>query len=74
MDLSQLMDNVRSLHTNIAADVWPEGGILSCSRCGRHFRFSVQDAAHYLAHGWPVCCGHAMLTEPAGTQCRPKEA
>lgn len=60
MDLKELLENVSSLHANIARDAYPDGGILYCLVCKRELPYTTQDAANYLAHGWPKCCGQGM--------------
>ncbi len=55
----------QKLHTNIAADVWPNGGRLVCRECGTEQIFDVGDAATFLGHGWPRCCGKSMRVEEA---------
>jgi hypothetical protein len=61
--VSQLMQVVRDFHKNVAADVWPEGGVLRCTRCGKVQPFTSADAAQYLAYGWPKCCGQTMRND-----------
>ncbi len=63
--LSNILGNIRTLHDRIAADVYPNGGTLTCRVCGHQQPMSTKDAAHYLAHGWPRHCGKEMRTEAA---------
>ena len=55
----------RGLVSNIADDVWPKGGILKCEHCGEETVFTKYSARHFLAHGWPECCGHTMTVSGA---------
>lgn len=55
---------VANLHGNIAGDVWPNGAVLECDECRRTESIDSATAAHYLAHGWPKCCGHTMKLTP----------
>lgn len=59
-DIRLLLERIRHLHANIAADVYPNGGVLECNVCHARAPFSVQDAARYLATGWPTHCGQSM--------------
>ena len=61
-----------SIHTKIAADVWPDGLWLRCANpeCDRGEKITTADAAYYLGHGWPKHCGRTMRTNDAP----PKEA
>jgi hypothetical protein len=48
-----------------AQDIWPNGAILACSRPSCYFseRITTEQAASYLAHGWPTHCGRKMRVE-----------
>ena len=48
-----------------AQDIWPNGAILECSRPSCYFseRITTEQAASYLAHGWPTHCGRTMRVE-----------
>ena len=50
----------KCLYSNIAKDVWPNGGVLGCSVCGHEKEMSTRDGAYYLCSGWPKCCGITM--------------
>lgn len=54
-----------NLHRNIAADVWPNGAVLSCALCGYFRHITSAEAGGYLANGWPRHCGTAMSCEAA---------
>lgn len=45
---------------SIAADVYPNGATLKCSRCGAERRASKADCARYFSTGWPTHCGMTM--------------
>ncbi len=62
---TRLLKNLSSLHLNIAKDAYPQGGTLRCQTCGLEISFTTEDAAKYLAHGWPQHCGKTMLSSPA---------
>lgn len=56
------LSELKNLHGNIAADVWPGGSWLHCPICDRWERISSAQCGYYLGHGWPKCCGHTMHT------------
>ena len=49
------------VHDAIAADVC-EGKRyeVRCGECQNSFEVERELFSHYLAHGWPVCCGTTM--------------
>ena len=47
-------------HLKAARQSFPEGGTLTCDWCNATHRMTVGDAARYLEHGWPKCCGETM--------------
>ncbi len=58
---------LHNLHVMMAHNVWPDGGHLQCRVCGatawavlRKYSFTTEEAAKYLAHGWPVHCDTIM--------------
>ncbi len=51
------------IHSAIAGDVWPHGGRLTCQICGYSRPFTVEEAARYLAQGWPKHCDVTMRSE-----------
>jgi hypothetical protein len=53
------------LQRGIAADVWPNGGILSCGTCGFSERITSAMAGFYLANGWPMHCRTTMSMKQA---------
>ena len=55
-----LVSHIRGIHTKLARDVYPNGGLLHCLKCGREQHFTTEDAAQYLKSGWPRCCGLSM--------------
>jgi len=34
---------------------------LKCLACGRVVLFTETDLLDYIHHGWPLCCGEAMV-------------
>lgn len=40
-EVGDMLENILNLHENIAADVWPQGGLLRCGTCGRERRFTA---------------------------------
>lgn len=62
-DIEQFVKRAMGIQGKIARDVWPNGGILSCSRCGRVQSVTAENCGVYLAHGWPKCCGFTMTVE-----------
>jgi hypothetical protein len=50
------------LHAIITQDAFPVGAWLRCEHpgCDRGERITSEDAAHYLAHGWPMHHGVTM--------------
>ena len=65
------LNKAKNLHTNIANDVFPNGGKLTCLRCSHQETFTAAQAASYLAEGWPKHCGVAMRLETAVSQETP---
>lgn len=63
--MKQTLKKLTGLQANIAADVWPDGGQLRCGKCECVKPFTTEDAARYLARGWPMCCGRTMTVETA---------
>jgi hypothetical protein len=51
------------LQVRIAADAFPNGGEVVCSLCGTRQKFTRDQAADYLRHGWPQHCGTTMTLE-----------
>jgi hypothetical protein len=62
-----LLDMAQDLYRQIAVGTWPEGGTLYCHTCGGLSLFTVDGAAHFLAQGWPICCGETMHFAPRPT-------
>jgi len=58
--MKNIIEKVMNLHGSIAQDVFPKGGILRCSVCGKELDCSTNDCGYYLGHGWPVCCRRTM--------------
>jgi hypothetical protein len=54
------LPDLENLHRNMARDAMPNGGTLTCERCGRTRDVSSADCRTYLARGWPTCCGLTM--------------
>jgi hypothetical protein len=52
-----------TLQVRIAADAFPNGGEVVCSLCGTRQKFTRDQAADYLRHGWPLHCGTTMTLE-----------
>jgi hypothetical protein len=59
-ELSRFVKRADNLHISIAGDVFPGGARLVCRDCGQVQQITTNDAAFFLAHGWPKCCGHTM--------------
>ena len=57
-DLAETVKRAQGLHSAIAADLAPFGGILRCGTC--HGERSLGDVGANLCHGWPKCCGYTM--------------
>jgi hypothetical protein len=58
MTISELLNNTRNIHKNIANVVWgKEKGKVHCKECGREVEVNY---AECLEHGWPKCCGYTM--------------
>jgi len=51
---------LRDHYMEAAQKVWPKGTVLRCARCGRTQKVSVEQAAKFLAGGWPKCHGERM--------------
>ena len=62
-ELGRLLKRVHALPDKIAEDVWPNGAILHCKKCGKSTEISSQNCSDYLWNGWPVCCGQTMMLE-----------
>jgi len=60
LKVREVINNASDLTKNIAADVWPGGGILKCEKCGKEKLFTQKTAARFLNWGWPQCCGYTM--------------
>ena len=50
----------RSLHGDVAKDVWPDGANVKCDKCGTVLHLDVAACGKALAAGWPKCCGETM--------------
>lgn len=50
-------------HRTIAADAFPKGAVLTCSRCGYRETATSERVGRFLATGWPQHCGLTMLAE-----------
>lgn len=48
------------IHSSIAGDVFPHGGVLTCKGCGHQRNITTADFAHHLRHGWPMHCRQTM--------------
>ena len=72
-EMNKFLENLRNLHSNIAKDVYPNGGWLHCKSCDRWEKYSTDNAAYYLAHGWPRCCNHDMTTTEARNDIEPQD-
>jgi len=60
---------------NAIADALPPLSHLQCDACAARRDITRTDAAGYLAHGWPECCGHTMRLvthheAPRGSEAR----
>ena len=62
--LEELISKAKTLHLDIAKDVYPNGGELKCKICGYKRLISVEVIAIYLKDGWPQCCGETLSCEP----------
>ena len=58
--MKNIVEKALNLHSSIAQDVFPKGGILRCQVCGKELDCSTNDCGYYLRRGWPTCCGHTM--------------
>jgi hypothetical protein len=56
------LDDLLTLHSKIAGDVWPDGAVLACLKCGYSVRIDSVQCAWYLANGWPKHCDSQMQT------------
>ena len=58
-EIRTIVQRATTLHTALAADLEPFGGILRCTDgCGREQ--SLGNIASHLGGGWPKCCGYTM--------------
>ncbi len=71
-ELKRVIKVATGLQAGIAGDVWPNGGTLVCSNCGSELEFDRGEAAYFLAHGWPKCCGRTMGQKRQEQPDRPK--
>lgn len=55
------LQKIASLHLNVAIDCWPNGGVLRC-KCGHTLSFTCEDAARFLAEGWPKHCSKQKMS------------
>lgn len=44
----------------IAADVYPNGAMLRCAKCGHTERATTEQTARYFSTGWPTHCNATM--------------
>jgi hypothetical protein len=58
ISLEEFITRARGIHSAIATDLAPLGGLLRCTTCRREQ--PLGDAAGNLANGWPKCCGYTM--------------
>lgn len=58
---SEMIRNLKGIHSAIANDVWPNGWSGNCHKCGKPFNYTKDECTHYLAHGWPKC-DHTLLS------------
>jgi len=57
MNTTDIINNATNIHSNIAADVWPDGWTLTCKKCGKEYHLTQRQCGHYLGHGgWPKGC------------------
>lgn len=49
-----------SIHDKIAKDAHVEGSKLECQTCKKTLKLNQRQFSHYLAVGWPKCCGYTM--------------
>ena len=68
-ELSEFINNARNIHSSISADVWPDGQMLYCHKCGATKHYTREECGYYLGHGWPkeICCDERMKWEPNTT-------
>ena len=58
--VKNMIGRCSTLHSNIAGDVFPDGGTLRCRVCGCSTSVGTKACALYLAHGWPKHCDRTM--------------
>lgn len=58
--LRAIVQRVNGLHTAMAGDLARDGDALYCRVCGASRPLSADRWAHYLRHGWPLCCNRTM--------------
>jgi hypothetical protein len=63
-DVKDFIKKATGLHAAIANDVCKDDIYrLHCRTCGDIGAISAREFAHYLAHGWPKCCGQTKMLE-----------
>lgn len=65
--LQQWIEQTKQIHNNIAADVFPNGGTLTCKQCGHSESITREDCAHSLRWGWKKHCGYTMTLDVVKT-------
>jgi hypothetical protein len=65
-ELNEFINAAKNIHSSIAGDVWPDGQMLYCHKCGATIHYTRDECGYYLGHGWPkkLCCGERMKWEP----------
>jgi hypothetical protein len=56
------LPDFKAMYADIAKGL---GGRIACSECGHEREITEQEAAGFLARGWPKCCGYTMSHEAA---------
>jgi len=62
------LPDIRQMYKDMAA---PLIGQLVCHVCGRRQPCSTEQAATYLAKGWPRCCAYTMELVRKGKEPHP---
>ena len=61
-----IIQKAQTLPESIAADVFPDGAILTCRDCGHVREITAADCGQYFRTAWPTHCGRTMLLDLKG--------
>lgn len=64
--MEQIVRGATGVHRSIASSAFPQGVTLSCTHplCAHQRHATREEAAKFLASGWPKHCDRTMRAEP----------